>query len=502
MTMYRKSILFVLLLIGGTLFVWGQAYPPSNLDGSSLRSWLKTNWYNGKHSQLGYTNARRRMYNYIDNDNSRIEDVYSGYRRNWNYGGSGTNPDPINCEHTVPQSFFGSSEPMRSDIHHLFPVHKSVNSSRSSWPFGEINDNQTTRWWRNGSSQSSKPSSSIDEYSEYTFGMFEPREEIKGNIARAVFYFFTMYPTQAGSISSVGDIQVLYQWHLQDPVDADEADRNDDIEFYQGNRNPYVDHPELVARAWGLASAGGASDLMISEYVEGSSNNKAIEIVNLTGSTVNLSGYRLKRQTNGSGSWSSGYALSGSLSNGATYVVANSSATSSLRNRADATTSNSALSFNGNDPVGLFYNNTLVDVVGYFNGGSSNFAANVTLRRKSSVTDPSTSYQPNEWTSYASNTFSDIGNYSSSKAAPSAVAIADHSARAYPNPFQDQLHIDFADAESTWIVELAELNGRILKRAEFSGTASLDLATTDLPAGIYLLQLRNGTEVQHLRLVK
>lgn len=500
--MYKKTIVFALLLWGASLLAFGQVYPPANLEGNSLRTWLKSNWYDGKHSQLGYTNARRRMYNYIDNSNNKVEDVYSGYLRNWYYGGTGTNPDPINCEHTVPQSLFGSSEPMRSDIHHLFPVHKSVNSSRSSLPFGEIDDNQTTKWWRNGYYQSSKPSSGIDEYSEYKAGVFEPRESIKGNIARAVFYFYTMYPSQAGSISVVGDVQVFYQWHLQDPVDAEEADRNDDIAYYQGNRNPYVDHPELVARAWGFSSGSSSSDLMISEYVEGSSNNKAIEIVNLTGSTVNLSGYKLKRQTNGAGSWSSGYSLSGSLANGATYVVANSSAWSSLRNKADATTSNSALAFNGNDPVGLFYNNTLIDIVGYFNGGSSYFASNVTLRRKSTVTEPSTSYQTNEWSSYASNDFSDVGNYGSSKANVDMAGAWTENSKVYPNPFQDRLHIGFSDTEAAWRVELTDMNGRVLKSVLANQVSELEMNTSDLPAGVYLLHLSSDAATEHFRIVK
>lgn len=251
-----------LALTLGCLFMsicaWAQT-PPSNLEGTSLRSWLKTNYYDGKHRALGYTDARRKMYNYIDNKNNKIVGVYSGYAKSWSYGGTGTNPDPINCEHTIPQSFFGKSEPMKSDIHHLFPTYKNWNSVRSNYAFAEIDDNQTTSWMRNTSSQSSIPSSNIDEYSEYANGKFEPREDHKGNVARAVFYFYTMYPTQAGSITSVGNLNTLYQWHLDDPVDAAEIARNNSIAQYQGNRNPYVDQPNLVARAWGFSdgSTGG-----------------------------------------------------------------------------------------------------------------------------------------------------------------------------------------------------------------------------------------------------
>lgn len=478
--------------------------PPSSLSGSSLRNWFKTNWHGNYHNQLGYTNARRKMYNFIDNKGNKIEDVYSGYQRSWWYGGSGTNPQPINCEHTIPQSFFGSSEPMRSDLHHLFPVHSSTNSSRGNHPFGEIDDNQTTKWWRNGSSQTSKPSSSvIDDYSEYKYGMFEPRESQKGNTARAVFYFFTMYPTQAGSISSVGDLNTLYQWHLQDPVDSEEMARNDKIESYQGDRNPYIDYPHLVAAAWGFSSGPSSSQLFISEYVEGSSYNKAIEIVNLTGSTVNLSSYSLKKQTNGSGSWNSGLSLSGSLSDGEVYVVANSSASSSLRSRADLLTGSTSVTFNGNDPVGLFYNNTLIDIVGNYNGGSSYFASNVTLRRKSSITDPSTSYSAGDWDSYSSNTFSDVGSYGSAKAILTASSQDLHSPTAFPNPFQDRLTVEIPEElTGAHSIQLVDLTGRILKQQAIAAGETLDFETSQFPSGVYLLRILHGGQVWTQKVVK
>ena len=160
------------------------------------------------------------------------------------------------------------------------------------------------------------------------------------------------------------------------------------------------------------SGGGSATELFISEYVEGSSNNKAIEIANYTGSSVNLSGYELRRQTNGSGSWSSGVALSGTLANNDVFVVANSSASTAVLNVADLTTGDSSMTFNGNDPVGLFKNGTLIDIVGTFNGGSSNFAKDTTLRRKSNISSPSTSYTVSEWDSFSQNTFDDLGNHS------------------------------------------------------------------------------------------
>ena len=271
-----KYLRACLLLFTG-MFAVAQT-PPGGLEGAALRTWLKDNWYTGKHSSLGYTQARVRMYNYIENHNNTITGVYGGYQKSWNYGGTGSNPAPINAEHTIPQSFFGKSEPMRSDIHHLFPTYDNFNSRRSNYPFQEIPDSSTTSWMLNTSVTTSIPSSNIDSYSEGTNSAFEPREDHKGNVARAVFYFYTMYPSY--DLAQVGDINMFYQWHLDDPADAAEIARNDGIETYQGNRNPYVDHADWVALAWGFEPGGGGGssalangasqnfDLAQGEYVE------------------------------------------------------------------------------------------------------------------------------------------------------------------------------------------------------------------------------------------
>lgn len=161
----------------------------------------------------------------------------------------------------------------------------------------------------------------------------------------------------------------------------------------------------------GGSGNGTATELLISEYVEGSSNNKALEIANFTGSAVNLSTYSLKRNTNGGSSWGSAFSLSGSLANGEVFVVANTNASSSVTSLANTTTSSAAITFNGNDPVGLFKNDVLIDIIGVFNGGSANFAKDVTLRRKADVSSPVTSYNTNEWDSFSIDTFDDLGSH-------------------------------------------------------------------------------------------
>jgi Endonuclease I/Secretion system C-terminal sorting domain len=190
------------------------------------------------------------MYGYCDNYNGKIACVYGGYEVSHTYGDQGLSVSPLNCEHTVPQSFFNSASPMVSDIHHLFPAYDSWNSLRSNYPFYECNDAQTQVWIIGSTQTPTMPTTNIDGYSEYYNGSFEPRESHKGNLARAVAYFYTVYPTEAGQIFSTILPNTLCNWSNLDPVDAAEQSRNTKAATYQGNRNPFIDHPDWVTRAW------------------------------------------------------------------------------------------------------------------------------------------------------------------------------------------------------------------------------------------------------------
>lgn len=278
--------LLVALLPALPLRAWAQlAAPPNNLYGADLRTWLKTNWYDGRHRTLSYFTARQRMYNVIDNesngpDANTVIDVYGGIRHALPYGGTVSNPDPINCEHTVPQSFFESALPMVSDLHHLFPVYNLWNSTRSNNPFTGISAGSVTTWMRGTTSQSTAPPVAEQHlWSRYCCSKFTPPKAHRGNLARAVMYFYTAYPTQAGSITSVINIDTLYAWHLADPVDAKEQARNNRIEAAQGTRNPYIDYPDMAARAWGIVTCSGTPGTQAS----------ALSVTNITASGMTLS---------------------------------------------------------------------------------------------------------------------------------------------------------------------------------------------------------------------
>lgn len=149
--------------------------------------------------------------------------------------------------------------------------------------------------------------------------------------------------------------------------------------------------------------------MFISEYVEGSGNNKYIEIYNPTDQTIDLSGYTLSLQTNGAGEWgmNNQEELTGSIPAKSVIVLKNSQATLYT----GETVNCSAVNFNGNDPVGLFKNGELVDVFGVFNGGSDDFAKDMTYRRKSSVTGPSATYNADEWEATSKDDVSGLGSH-------------------------------------------------------------------------------------------
>ncbi|QNH61151.1 endonuclease [Hymenobacter sediminicola] len=236
------------------------AAPPTSLQGQALKDWLRQNWYDGKRVELSYNTARGKMYNYVDNFQGRVTCVYSGYQETVRLDSSATGTgvvNRINCEHSIPQSWFNEVVRMRSDIHHLYPTYDTWNSNRGSDPFAEIPDAQTNLWMRGTVGQSTIPTSNIEEYSEDNSAFFEPREDHKGNLARAAFYFYTMHQNQTfdpgkGTIAALADINTLYQWHLADPVDARERERNRRAAKSQGNFNPFIAYPDLVARAWGF----------------------------------------------------------------------------------------------------------------------------------------------------------------------------------------------------------------------------------------------------------
>jgi len=176
------------------------------------------------------------------------------------------------------------------------------------------------------------------------------------------------------------------------------------------------------------AATEDCSGLFISEYIEGSNYNKAIEIFNGTGAPVDLSAYTLELYVNGSSTASQSMTLSGTLADGDVYVIAHPNAAQAILDAADAT-NGSVINFNGDDAVVLKQNGTVIDAIGqvgddpgsaWSNNGVS--TKDMTLRRKATIStgdsNPNDAFDPSvEWDGYAKDTFDGLGSHSAQCAA-------------------------------------------------------------------------------------
>lgn len=141
----------------------------------------------------------------------------------------------LNIEHTWPQSKFShdfDDDLQLADMHHLFPADTRMNAARANLPFGEVQQ-PTQRLKCAVARVGRSPEGKI---------VFEPPINHRGNVARALFYFSVRYDLP------ISDEQenFLRRWHQEDPVDAEEMSRNQRIQEIQGNRNPFIDYPELT----------------------------------------------------------------------------------------------------------------------------------------------------------------------------------------------------------------------------------------------------------------
>lgn len=242
-----------------------------------------------------------------------------------------------------------------------------------------------------------------------------------------------------------------------------------------------------------IAGGSTATDLLFSEYIESSSNNKALEISNATGSAVNMSIYSIKKQTNGAGAWSTGLALTGTLNNGSKFTIVNSLIALGCYSTGPANLSTSAaeMAFNGNDAIGLFKNGVLIDVIGTFNGGTADFAADVTLRRKSTVTSPTTTFNlATQWDSYAVDTCNNLGSRITTKSNKTTAIVDFSDFKMYPNPSNGNFSID--NSNKVFSVEIYNVLGQ--KVFEIKNADGSNLSVTNLNKGVYLVKITDDTK--------
>ena len=254
-------------------------------------------------------------------------------------------------------------------------------------------------------------------------------------------------------------------------------------------------------------TSNGITELFISEYAEPSiANNKAIEIVNLTASTVNLSDYSIQKQHNG-GSWVDDYPLgNANIVPGDVFVIVHADTNNSLLlaeadkfGPPNIDTSpyrfGSPLNFNGNDPIGLFKNGELIDIIGEENN-SSKHIENITSRRKSTITDPSTTFITTQWETFPANTFEGFGNHTSTL---STKNIIFESFKMFPNPTNGD-SIYFSVTEDATI-KIFNVLGKTVATSEVTKSKN-SINISELTRGIYLVKINSGKQFITKKLIK
>jgi len=598
----KKSItiitsLFICLSVAFSEIPTGYYDAAAGKSGADLKAALNT-IINSNLTRVSYGDARY-ILDETDRDPSNSNNcilVYLGTSVSGTWDGT-----TWNREHVWPQSLMGtdvnnSSIGVGSDLQNLKPADPNENIYRGNKYYSNQN----------------------------TAVSYAPREAVKGDIARILFYMAVMYESSPDlelvntppELYQMGLLDILIDWNTQDPVDDFERNRNEVIYTYQHNRNPFIDHPEYVDLIWsdnpppsaptqliassisytkitlswtdnssnengfylyqddslintidsnvttytvdGLApgktytfsvtawNVNGESSLaslevttldedptltsiFFSEYIEGSGNNKALEIVNGSSNTIAMDGYVIISNAN-NGTWLSvNYTFpSGTVLNpGQVWVIANASADQSILNVADAITSNTIVNFNGDDVRALVKINgsdtVFIDVIGqYLDPSYSSDGWNVagvssgtkdhTLVRKPGIHQGNKNWPvsagadstDSEWIVYPVDTFSSLGSHSFNTNMVDKDPTRNnsnyfHLFPAFPNPFNNITRLAFSllyAGEVTFTV--FGLNGQMIEERQLghlsSGYHAVEWNGNDYVSGIYLYRIQVGNQ--------
>ncbi|WP_049784095.1 endonuclease [Marivirga tractuosa] len=254
-----KNILLLIsfTIISTTAFCQPDGYyeGTNGLTGEPLKT--KLHQIINNHEVFEYGDFRDVILPDLDQDPNNEENIILFYKNAsipiQNFA-SNNEPDFWNREHTWPSSHgFNNEDTAYTDVHNLRPSDATVNSSKSNKDFNDVEN-----------IEANEEGEAPDTYTNADF--WDPRDEIKGDVARILFYMATRYESESLDLELVdrisfsgepelGILFTLIKWHNQDPVDNAERERHEGAFGYQGNRNPFIDHPEWVTEIWGDATA-------------------------------------------------------------------------------------------------------------------------------------------------------------------------------------------------------------------------------------------------------
>lgn len=271
-----KNLIILLLMIPSWKITVAEVSPSTNLinyysaangkSGDAIRTALE-GIIDG-HTVVSYDNLYSLYVASDSRSDGSLWDMYStcswqhGKKKCGNYSSV---CDCYNREHSVPQSWFNESSPMKSDAFHVYPTDGKVNNQRSNYMFGECSGGTFL-----SSDALGRVGNSTFTGASVSGKVFEPDDEYKGDFARTYFYMATRYASSCASwgnhfsSSNSGlttySVALFLKWHREDPVSEKELIRNEAIfgntlynstGYKQGNRNPFIDYPCLAEYIWG-----------------------------------------------------------------------------------------------------------------------------------------------------------------------------------------------------------------------------------------------------------
>jgi endonuclease I len=259
--MKKIFFLFILPLFSRAQIPAGYYNSAQGLSGNTLKIALHNIIKN--HTQLTYAGLWSAFPKTDKKANGKVWDIYSSVTSGtppYEYtfitdqcGSYNSEGDCYNREHSWPQSWFNSTPGPDSDLFHIYPTDGKVNGQRSNFPYGNVSSST----WTSMNGGKLGPCTNAG----YNQTVFEPINEFKGDLARGYFYMTTRYYSEDAGWSTSDatnksdilpwQLNVLLQWHHQDPVSAKEIARNDSIYYkFQNNRNPFIDHPDYADSIW------------------------------------------------------------------------------------------------------------------------------------------------------------------------------------------------------------------------------------------------------------
>nr|WP_314490921.1 endonuclease [uncultured Chryseobacterium sp.] len=240
------------------------------------------------------------------------------------------------------------------------------------------------------------------------------------------------------------------------------------------------------------AADNSVKDLFIMKYIEGTGNNKALEIVNKTGHEVNLNRYSIRAQyynsISGTYYYANSFELEGKIGNNQSFVVLNPKSLLSCYTNTDAQflTAAEALAFSGTQYVELLYSSTTIDAIG--SKFVSNTNSNVSLYRKSTVNQPNPVFSISEWDSYAANYCQNLGILSTSE----NLHEERENFEIYPNPAHDFIYIK-GDLQNDDKIQILDFSGKLISTENKMSDNHNKISVQHLQKGNYLLRINRKT---------